>query len=80
VLRPGGRLLVLDWIQAVVRQNKSPFNRSEQGAAPLAENQLRALLAEQGLTVSQRSWLPGKSPNYALFVAVSHNALETGAA
>ena len=80
VLRPGGRLLVLDWIQAVARQNNSPFNRSEQGAAPLAENQLRALLAEQGLTVSQRSWLPGKSPNYALFVAVPHNVLETGAA
>jgi len=80
VLRPGGRVLILDWIQTVARQNKSTHKRSKQGESQLAENHLRALLAEQGLTVSQRSWLPGKSPNYALFVAVPHHALETGAA
>jgi ArsR family transcriptional regulator len=80
VVRPDGRVLILDWVQPVARQNKTSSASSEQGAAPLAENHLRALLAEQGLTVSQRSWLPGKSPNYALFVAVPQRALQTGVA
>jgi ArsR family transcriptional regulator len=80
VLRADGQLLILDRIETVARQNTSARHRHERGEAPLAENHLRALLAEQGLTVSQRSWLPGKSPDYALFVAVRQHALEIGAA
>jgi ubiquinone/menaquinone biosynthesis C-methylase UbiE len=80
VVRPDGRVLILDWVQPVALQNKTISSSSEQGEAPLAENHLRALLAEQGLTIRQRSWLPGKSPNYALFVAMPHSALQTGAA
>jgi DNA-binding transcriptional ArsR family regulator/2-polyprenyl-3-methyl-5-hydroxy-6-metoxy-1,4-benzoquinol methylase len=80
VLRSDGRLLVLDWVQQVTLQNKDLPSKSEQGTALMAENQLRTLLAEQGLTVVRRSWLPGKSPNYALFMAVPVSALKTGAA
>jgi len=61
VLRRGGCLLILDWISAVSLQNTG---MQEEG---LPENQLRALLAEHGMVVEERFWLPGKSPNYALF-------------
>jgi len=61
VLRRGGRLLILDWVRAVSLQNTG----SQEDGLP--ENQLRALLAEQGMIVGQRFWLPGKSTNYALF-------------
>ena len=80
VLRSSGRLLVLDWVQQVALQNKDLPSKSEQGTAMMADNHLRTLLAEQGLTVVRRSWLPGKSPNYALFMAVPVSALKTGAA
>ncbi|MDG1462692.1 MAG: metalloregulator ArsR/SmtB family transcription factor [Gammaproteobacteria bacterium] len=73
VMRRGGRLIILDWVQPVTLQNKGRVQQSEQGSEMIAENQLRALLAEQGLIVGHRSWLPGKSPNYALFVAVPAN-------
>jgi DNA-binding transcriptional ArsR family regulator len=77
VMRRGGRLLILDWVQPVALQNKGVTQKSEQGSAMIAENQLRTLLAEQGLVVSRRSWLPGKSPNYALFVAIPASMQKT---
>jgi len=70
VLRRDGRLLILDWIQPVSLRNTGEVKQS----GGLAENQLRTLLAEQGLVVSQREWLPGKSPDYALFTVVSQAA------
>jgi len=65
VLRRNGRVLILDWVRPVALQNSLPDGGQ---SAALAENQLRALLAEQGLSINSRSWLPGKSPDYALFV------------
>jgi len=62
VLRVGGRLLILDWIQPTSLQNRAD-------SEGLAENQLRTLLAENGLQITERSWLPGKAPDYALFIA-----------
>ncbi|MDG2155059.1 MAG: metalloregulator ArsR/SmtB family transcription factor [Gammaproteobacteria bacterium] len=80
VLRSGGRLLVLDWVQQAILQNKDLSRKPEQGAALMADNQLRTLLAEQGLSVVRRSWLPGKSPNYALFMAIPVSALKIDSA
>ncbi|MGI9309836.1 MAG: ArsR/SmtB family transcription factor, partial [Gammaproteobacteria bacterium] len=70
VLRRNGQLLILDWIAPVSLQNR--------GGRELSENQVRALLAEHGLEIVQRAWLPGKSPDYALFKAVPAKAQRTG--
>ena len=72
VLRTSGRLLILDRVDPAVRQ-------LAEGAAGLAENQLNAALAEAGLRVKGRSWLPGRALDYAAFTALPvAPALRTG--
>lgn len=72
VLRSAGRLLILDRVDPAARQ-LSP------GSAGLAENQLNAALAEAGLRVKGRSWLPGRALDYAAFSALPVvSALRTG--
>lgn len=63
VLRAGGRLLVLDRIRPVA-------TRLSADAGGLSENQLAAMLAEASCRVTARSWLPGRSLDYALFTAI----------
>jgi ubiquinone/menaquinone biosynthesis C-methylase UbiE/DNA-binding MarR family transcriptional regulator len=79
VMRRGGRLIIIDWVQSVALQNKGLLQKTDHGSGMLVENQLRALLAEQGLVVGRRSWLPGKSPNYALFLAIPASEEKTEA-
>jgi SAM-dependent methyltransferase len=72
VVRNDGHLVVLDWLLPVSLQNRVG------DAGGMAENQLRTLLAEHGLHIERRSWLPGRTPNYALVVARSAAAIRTG--
>ncbi len=74
VLRRSGRVLILDWVTPVARQNTASTNTA------MPENHLRALLAEQGMAVVFRSWLPGKSPDYALFVVERSDGLKAASA
>jgi DNA-binding transcriptional ArsR family regulator/2-polyprenyl-3-methyl-5-hydroxy-6-metoxy-1,4-benzoquinol methylase len=65
VLRPGGRLLILDRIEpAAIR-----LRRAAAIEAGLIENQLGTWLAERGLQLHTRYWFPGPSLAYALFSA-----------
>jgi SAM-dependent methyltransferase/DNA-binding MarR family transcriptional regulator len=71
VLRPAGRLLVLDRF--------GPARRSldqDSGITGLAENQLAVMLAEVGLRSSRRRDLAGRLPGFALLQALP--ALEFG--
>jgi DNA-binding transcriptional ArsR family regulator len=65
VLRPGGRLLILDRVRPA--QSRLSAEAREPG---LAENHLLAALAEAGCRLSSRSWLPGRAMEHALFTAV----------
>jgi DNA-binding transcriptional ArsR family regulator len=61
VLSIDGRLVLLDRVQPVARQLP---NAGSDGL--LLENQLTALLAESGLRVLSRNWLPGRAMQYVL--------------
>lgn len=72
VLRPDGRLVILDRVEPTARH-------LEAGRSGLAENQLNAALAGAGLRLTARGWLPGRAPDYAIFVSVPTSAaLRTG--
>jgi ArsR family transcriptional regulator len=66
VLRPLGRLLVLDRILPAVR--RLPAHPSQDA---LFENQLNTMLRGLGLKLAQRIWLPGRTLEYALFTATA---------
>jgi ArsR family transcriptional regulator len=61
VLRPDGRLLIIDRIQPVASQL--------QAGTALADNQLNVALVEVGARIESRRWLPGRAPDFALFAA-----------
>jgi ArsR family transcriptional regulator len=63
VLRPAGRLVILDRVEPAARQLAA-------GRSGLAENQLNAALAAAGMRVSGRGWLPGRAPDYAAVAAL----------
>jgi SAM-dependent methyltransferase len=63
VLRPGGQLLVLDRVLPAVRR------LPEAAGGALYENQLAVLLGAAGLHVARRQWLPGRTPDRAVFLA-----------
>lgn len=65
VLRAQGRLLVLDRILPAARRLPSDAGDPDEGA--LYENQLVTLLASTGLRPGRRQWLPGRSPDRAVF-------------
>ncbi|MGI9330536.1 MAG: ArsR/SmtB family transcription factor [Gammaproteobacteria bacterium] len=69
VLRPRGRVVVLDRIEPAARQ----LAANRQG---LAENQLTSALAGAGLRVIERRWLPGRALDYAAIVASPLTAIE----
>jgi ArsR family transcriptional regulator len=69
VLRPRGRVVILDRIEPAARQ----LAANRQG---LAENQLTAALAAAGLRVIERRWLPGRALDYAAIVAQPVSAVE----
>jgi len=62
VLRPRGRVVILDRIEPAVRQLAA--NRQW-----LVENELIVALAAAGLRVTERRWLPGRALDYAAIVA-----------
>ncbi len=64
VLRPSGRLLVLDRILPAARRLSAP-----PADAVLFENQLAVMLREAGLKHASPAWFPGRSLQYALVVA-----------
>lgn len=69
VLRPEGRLAVVDRIQPIAR-------RLTRGDSVLIENQLAAQLGELGYQVSTRNWLPGRTMEYALLLAAPESRLQ----
>jgi ArsR family transcriptional regulator len=76
VLRPAGRLLVLDRILPAALRLPS---RPERGA--LYENQLTVLLGAAGLKSAGPAWFAGRTPDYALLAAAAAAApprLRTG--
>ena len=64
VLKPAGRLMIVDRIQPAVRRltKNAPHGQ-------LVENQLTAELGELGYKVFNRTWFPGRVMEYALFSA-----------
>lgn len=64
VLRPSGRLMLLDRILPAV--TRLPAQRTQRA---LFENQVNAMLRGVGLRLTQRTWLPGRTLEHALFVA-----------
>lgn len=64
VLRPAGRLLVLDRILPAVRRLPA-----EPAQRALYENQLVVMLRALGLHCARPVWLPGRRPAHALVVA-----------
>jgi len=64
VLRPAGRLLVLDRIVPAARRLSGVGTRRV-----LFENQLAVMLREAGLKPSLPAWFPARSPGYALVTA-----------
>jgi ArsR family transcriptional regulator len=73
VLRPAGRLLLLDRIVPAVR--RLPAQSSQR---VLFENQLNAMLRSLGLRLTQRAWLPGRKLEQALFTAAATVRARTG--
>ncbi len=64
VLRPAGRLLVLDHVlPAALRLSGTGADRG------LFENQLAAMLRGAGLRPGNPAWFPARSPGYALLIA-----------
>jgi DNA-binding transcriptional ArsR family regulator len=73
VLRPGGQLLIIDRIQPVASQ------LGARSGDALADNQLNVALVAAGARIVSRRWLPGRSPDYALFTAApGHSLARTG--
>lgn len=64
VLRPAGRLLLFDRILPAAR--RLPAQPSQH---VLFENQVNAMLRGLGLRLAQRTWLPGRRLEHALFTA-----------
>jgi ArsR family transcriptional regulator len=64
VLRPAGRVVILDRILPAVRRLPA---QSRDGS--LFENQLGAMLRGAGLRLTHRTWFPGRSLEHALFTA-----------
>lgn len=62
LLRPRGRLLILDRVLPVRR-------RLDEQPSRLDDGQLTAALAERGARVLARYWLPGRAPDHALIFA-----------
>jgi SAM-dependent methyltransferase len=73
VLRPAGRLLVLDRFGPV----RSSLEQGR-GLSGIAENQLAVMLAEVGLRSSPRRDLAGRLPGFALLAAVPAMEFGTG--
>ena len=71
VLGTHGRLLILDRILPVVRRPPAAPVRGER-----SERQLAALLRAAGFSVLSRQWLPGRAPDWALFLAVMNEAAD----
>ena len=69
VLRSGGRLIIADRVQPVARQLTT-------ASGALIENQLTAQLSELGYRVVARNWLPGRTLEYALLLAVQETDLQ----
>ena len=65
VVRPEGTLLILDHIGPAARSLSG-----HQGELVLIDNQLTALLAQNGWRVRHRHWFPGRAMEYALFSAL----------
>lgn len=73
VLRPAGRLLIIDRIRPVASQLEA------QADDALVDNQLHVALAAAGARIESRRWLPGRAPDYALFTAApTHSLARTG--
>ncbi|MDJ0927587.1 MAG: metalloregulator ArsR/SmtB family transcription factor [Gammaproteobacteria bacterium] len=70
VLRPTGRLLILDRIWPVATQ----LGPNPEGG--LIDNQLSAALAAAGGRVTARRWLPGRALEYAVFTAAPAYTLQ----
>ena len=68
VLRPTGRLLIIDRVRPVARQLPD-----RQDGARLIDNQLAAMLSATGYRLEHRIWFPGRVMEYALFAAVPDN-------
>jgi DNA-binding transcriptional ArsR family regulator/protein-L-isoaspartate O-methyltransferase len=64
VLRPAGRLIVLDRVHPAARRLPAP-----RPAGGLFENQLVAALGGLGLRLTHRAWFPGRTLEHALFAA-----------
>jgi SAM-dependent methyltransferase len=71
VLRPAGRLLLIERILPAARRLPAAADRDA-----IYENQVAALAGAAGLRLVRRQWLPGRVPDRALFVAVRDQALE----
>lgn len=69
VMKPGARLIIIDCVLPVAR--RLPGAGSD---GVLFENQLITLLGAAGLRVAQRQWLPGRTPDRAVFAAVGDRA------
>jgi len=69
VLRPSGRLLVLDHILPAARR------LSDRAGGPLFENQVHAAMAAAGLRASAPAWFPGPAPEYALITAAQNRIM-----
>lgn len=68
VIRPGGRLVILDRVLPAVR--RLPGDAAGDALPALYENQVSALLRAYGFTTRHRRWLPGRSPDRAVISAV----------
>jgi ArsR family transcriptional regulator len=74
VLRPAGRLLVLDRIRPAALRLPS-----QAAGGALFENQLIVMLRGLGLRAAGPAWLPGRSPEYACMTATAAaSRLRTG--
>jgi len=65
VLRPAGRLLVLDRIRPAALRLPGVADAPD----GLFENQLAVMLRTAGLRPGNPAWLPARSPEFALLVA-----------
>lgn len=71
VLRPSGRLLVLDRVRPAARRLTAQGSQ-----AVLFENQLRTMLQGLGLRCGPTAWFPGRAPEFALITATATPSLQ----